>query len=126
MAKSLPKPRTMYYVEKFVPGECPKCRHRFISNKDDYDILFGDIVDGEKIPRNTPGYDIIVCKKCGNHTARVLIETRTLSSLRAARKLIAEGFANLSEARVLGNATALRRNVYVQLPETKLIRIPAK
>jgi hypothetical protein len=122
MARELVK-KQMFCVEKFLPPECPKCRHPF--NKEvsyaivetpegylktgekidgDYTRLLGDIVDGQKVVRETRGYNIIICTHCKNHTARYPLESFQFFTREQAEKLVAEkGFVNLVTVEAVGN-----------------------
>jgi DNA-directed RNA polymerase subunit RPC12/RpoP len=87
--------RTMYRVEKFLPLECPKCRHGFQNEATDWFRLLGDVVDGNKVVRETAGYSIIICSKCNNYTACVPLESWQTSSQEKANRLFdTEGFIN--------------------------------
>jgi ribosomal protein S27E len=94
----------MFHIEKFLPTECPKCRHRFQSEAEDWVRLFGDIVDGKKKIRETNGYLIIHCRHCDNMTAMFPLETYQLSDRKLAEeKMAKEGFVNLQVVTAVGN-----------------------
>lgn len=98
--------KKMYRVEKFLPPECPKCRHKFQQEGQDWCRLLGDIVNGEKVIRETKGYYIIRCTGCDNYTALFPIEEYQLSSKEEAEKLMREqGFVNLLEVTAMGSHT---------------------
>jgi len=100
------KTKTMYRVEKFLPTECPKCRHVFQDGAKDWVRLLGDVVDGEKKYRLTEGYYIIICRHCDNHTAQIVLEEYQLSSKKKAQEFCdKEGFVNLMEVTASGNHT---------------------
>ncbi len=87
----------MFHAEKFVPGACPKCERAFRSNPEDFVLLLGRIVDGEKVRIFHRHFDIVVCSGCGNHTARVMIEQRRLATRAEAERLVREeGFTLVS------------------------------
>jgi hypothetical protein len=95
--------KTMYHVEKFLPIECPKCRHPFKNQNIDWHRLFGDVIDGKKVFRELDGYHIIVCTKCSNYTAQIPIESYQLSDRAQAQKLCDEaGFVNVVEVLATG------------------------
>jgi hypothetical protein len=95
--------KTMYQVEKFLPTECPKCRHPFKNGKTDWYRLLGDVIDGKKVFRELDGYHIIVCAQCNNYTAQFPIESYQLSDKAQAQKLCDEaGFVNLTEVLASG------------------------
>lgn len=94
----------MYHVEKFLPSNCPGCRHVFQNQNVDYNIVLGDIIDGKKVIRETNGYDIIVCTHCQNFTARFPLESIQLFNKEEAEELVASGFQNLLEVEVGGKA----------------------
>jgi hypothetical protein len=99
--------KTMYHVEKFMPTECPKCRHPFKNGNVDWHRLLGDVIDGKKVFRELNGYYIIVCAQCSNYTAQFPIESYQLSDKAQAQKLCDEaGFVNLTE--VLASGTHCR------------------
>ena len=104
--------RELRQVDKFIPRNCPRCNHKFDMQNDDYVIFFGDIIEGSKIPRSTPGYDIIICKNCDNYTARVWLRTRTVETLEEAQRLVAtEGFVNIHQ--VVGFGTHAKPSIHV-------------
>lgn len=95
--------KTMYHVEKFLPTECPKCRHPFKNGNTDWHRLFGDIIAGKKVFRELDGYHIIVCAQCSNYTAQFPVESCQLSDKAQAQKLCDEaGFVNLTEVLASG------------------------
>lgn len=97
------KPMLLWQVEKFVPLFCPKCNRKFSRQNHDFIIFLGDIVEGSKVPRKTPGYDIIVCKHCKNFTARVWLQVRTVSKKKEAEDLTKEdGFTNVHSIEAFG------------------------
>src|SRR3989344_7128994 len=98
-----PRVRKMWMVEKFFPTECPRCRKEFKNEREDWSLLLGDIVDGKKKVRETYGYDIVICSRCDNYTARVKLESYMVSDRAKAERLLGEGFVNLREVRSLGN-----------------------
>lgn len=92
----------MYRVEKFIPGQCPKCGNKFGNNRKDYCQSYFetcDEKDGKKVYRDTKGYDVIVCLKCANLTARfpLLREARVVRDLEEAQKWLDEGFTSITE-----------------------------
>jgi len=89
------KEKRMYTVEKFLPSECPKCRHKFERQNDDWILLLGDILNSTKVVRKTKGYDIIICQHCQNITARFPLELYRLSDRKKAESLLKVGFVNL-------------------------------
>ncbi len=94
----------MFRVEKFLPPECPKCRHKFSKEGKDYNRLLGDIIRGQKVVRETTGYDIIVCKHCKNATARVMLEAYRFTHRTDAEFFLQDkGFLNLQEVEAFGN-----------------------
>lgn len=96
MSSAKPQKRAVKYsVEKFLPGHCPKCGHIFSQQNSDWAIFLGDIVRGKKVVRETKGYDIIVCKHCGNYTARFKLESYVVFSLEVANNFLRDGFVNL-------------------------------
>jgi hypothetical protein len=95
--------KTMYLVEKFLPPECPKCRAGFKEEGKDYGRLLGDLVDGKKRFRETPGYSIIVCAHCENMTMRIDQESWQVSDQAQAEALLSQGFVNLREVIAIGN-----------------------
>jgi hypothetical protein len=117
--------KKMYHVEKFLPPACPKCKHAFANEvrykekydaegrvipgekeAGDYTLLLGDIVDGQKVVRETTGYNIIICAHCRNYTARIPLETYCVGDKAFAEKLVAEeGFVNLMTVTSFGNMT---------------------
>jgi hypothetical protein len=95
--------KTMYHVEKFLPTECPKCRHPFKNANTDWHRLLGDVIDGKKVFRPLNGYYIIVCAICSNYTAQFPIESYQLSDKAHAQKLCDEAsFVNLTEVLATG------------------------
>ena len=108
--------KKMWYLEKFLPIECPKCRQAFKAEGVDYSLLFGDIVDGQKTVRETKGYNIIICSKCRNFTARFPLESWQVGDAQRAQELVREGFVNLGEVVGYGNHTQDHHVVYAQLP----------
>ena len=113
--------RKMWHVEKFLPTECPKCRKEF-KNQIDWSLLLGDIVDGKKKIRETKGYDIINCAYCGNHTARVELESYTLSDRAKAERFLGEGFVNLCEVKVFGHMEDTHM-VYTHQPNICIVEV---
>lgn len=111
-----PEEKTMYHVEKFLPPECPKCRHTFTSEGVDYTLLFGDIVNGEKKIRATTGYNIIICSHCRNFTARFPLESWQVSSKQRAEELVQQGFTNLLQVTAFGSHTQDHHFVHSKLP----------
>ena len=109
--------KTMYVVEKFLPQECPKCRHKFDKIGVDWTPLMGDIVNGQKVIRETNGYSIITCSQCQNFTASISLESYTLSDPEAARKLLEQGFVNFHEVKAFGDMVEDRHMVYTKLPD---------
>ena len=81
------KQRKAWQVEIFVPTECPKCRQKFENHGEDFLPLFA-------FQRQAHGlhtiYDIIVCTKCENQTARVKIEARHFFEKQDAEKFLKE------------------------------------
>lgn len=114
--------KIMYRVEKFIPSECPKCRHKLDRNKDDWGQVLGDIVNGEKIPRKTEGYIIIICVHCANQTACIPLEAYTLSDPVAALKLLEEGFVNYREVIAVGKV-ADQHTVYTEIKNLYVVKI---
>lgn len=105
--------KVMFHVEKFLPIECPKCRHPFKKQNEDWAMLLGDIVDGKKVIRELDGYHIIICKKCENYTAQLPLESYQVSDKKFAEDLCAtQGFVNLMEVRAVGNACRDMHTVY--------------
>ncbi len=95
--------KTMYHVERFLPIECPKCRHPFKNGNTDWHRLLGDVIDGKKVFRALDGYHIIVCAKCNNYTAQFPVESYQLSDKAQAQKLCDQaGFVNLMEVIATG------------------------
>lgn len=117
-----PEEKIMYRVEKFIPSECPKCRHKLDRNKDDWGQVLGDIVNGEKIPRKTEGYIIIICVHCKNQTACIPLEAYTLFDPVAALKLLGEGFVNYCEVIAIGKATD-QHTVYAEIKYLSAVKI---
>ncbi|OGY78596.1 MAG: hypothetical protein A3B74_04410 [Candidatus Kerfeldbacteria bacterium RIFCSPHIGHO2_02_FULL_42_14] len=99
------KQNIMYRVEKFLPPECPKCRHVFQKESSDYTLLLGDIVEGKKVVRETVGYGIIVCSHCENFTARLPVEAWQVGDRKRATGLLNEGFVNLKKVISIGSHT---------------------
>ena len=89
--------RMMYLVQKFIPNACPKCDRLFGLADFDYSVFLGNMVNGQNSPRLPSGYDIIVCRECGNHTARFMIETWQKSDRGDAEALAREHCASLQE-----------------------------
>jgi hypothetical protein len=111
------KTKTMYHVEKFLPVECPKCRHPFKNENTDWHRLLGDVIDGKKVFRKLNGYHIIVCVKCNNFTAQFPIESYQLSHKARAQKLCEEaGFVNLTEVVASGTHCRDFHAVYSKPP----------
>ncbi|MDP3735237.1 MAG: hypothetical protein Q8R39_02295 [bacterium] len=108
--------KPMFRVEKFLPNECPKCRHHFLKEGEDYVRLFGDIIDGRKILRETTGYDIIICDKCKNCTARVMIEAYHVSDRTKAEALFREGFINLQPVESFGSHIEDAHEIFTEIP----------
>lgn len=104
MFSAKPKPiiRKMYSVDKFLPPECPKCRHKFDKNGEDWAWIWGDIVNGKKVIRETTGYKVIQCLHCDNFTAYIPLESWQVSSLERAEELLKQGFVNLMEGEMWG------------------------
>ena len=111
--------KKMFHVQKFVPTECPKCRFKLDKNPGDWSFLFGDVVAGEKVIRQTSGYDIIRCEHCKNLTARVMLEEQTFFDRSAAEKMCEElGFVNFREVYAFGSHAKEHRKVFNTLAET--------
>jgi hypothetical protein len=109
--------RTMFHVEKFLPTECPKCRHPFKKEDADWHRLLGDVLDGKKVFRQLDGYHIIVCAKCNNFTAQFPIESYQLSDKAQAQKLCDEaGFVNLTEVFATGTHCRDFHAIYCKPP----------
>jgi len=126
MSEQLHPSQTMYCVEKFLPTECPKCRQPFRQDGPDYTRLLGDIIDGRKVVRETNGYDIIICNRCENSTARVLLESWQVGDRERAAKLLQKGFVNLQQVTAFGTATRDAYQLYVQLPGIKVRGVSSK
>lgn len=109
--------KTMYHVEKFLPFECPKCRHPFKKVNTDWHRLLGDVIDGKKVFRQLNGYYIIVCAKCSNYTAQFPVESYQLSDKAQAQKLCDEaGFVNLIEVVASGTHCRDHHAIYCKPP----------
>ena len=118
------KKKTMYHVEKFIPTECPKCRHPFLHEGDDYVRLLGDIVEGEKRVRQTQGYIINICAKCQNYTAFVVLETYQVGSKKQAERLVEkEGFRNLLKVKATGNHCQDHHAIHAEMPGVRVYGI---
>jgi len=117
-----PEKKIMYRVEKFIPPECPRCCHKLDRNKDDWGQVLGDIVNGEKIPRKTEGYIIIICVHCNNQTACIPLEAYTLSDPVEALKLLDQGFVNFREVIAAGN-TPDQHTVYSEIKHFSIVKI---
>ena len=115
------KKKNMYRVEKFLPPECPKCRHAFAGEGIDYIRLLGDIVDGAKQVRGTTGYDIIVCSHCENFTARLPLEAWRVRSRKRAQELLQTGFINLQKVIAFGNHTEDFHEVCAKPPKLRVL-----
>lgn len=115
--------KPVYHVEKFLPTECPKCRHVFSKEGADYSRLLGDIVGGEKKIRATAGYDIIICSHCRNYTARVMLESWQVGDRHQAEKLVQEGFVNLQPGMGYGTHTQDHHTVHAKLPGLRVYGI---
>lgn len=112
--------KTMYHVEKFLPTECPKCRHPFKNGNSDWHRLLGDVIDGKKVFRKLDGYQIIVCAKCNNYTAQFPIESYQLSDKAKAQKLCDQaGFVNLTEVLATGTHCQDFHAIYCKPPGIK-------
>ena len=99
------KPTVLWQVEKFVPLFCHKCNRKFNRQNDDFTIFLGDIIEGSKVPRKTPGHDVIVCKHCQNFTARVWLQVRVVKTKGEAESLVAkDGFTNAHTIETFGLA----------------------
>ena len=115
--------KTMYHVEKFLPFECPKCRHPFKNANADWHRLLGDIIDGKKVIRQLNGYYIIVCAKCDNYTAQIPLESYQLSDKAQAQKLCDEaGFVNLTEVIATGTHCRDLHAIYCKPPGLTTIK----
>lgn len=114
--------KTMYRVEKFIPSECPKCRHKLDRNGEDWGQVLGDIINGEKVPRKTDGYIIIICVHCKNQTACIPLEAYTLSDPVAALKLLEEGFVNYREVIAVGKVAG-QHTVYTEIKNLYVVKI---
>lgn len=100
--------RIMYVVEKFLPPECPKCKHKFEKEGIDYSKYSGDLVEGRKVFYLTSGYDVIICLCCGNYTIRIPQESFCLLERAAAEDLVRTGgFVNFHEVETFGRAPAV-------------------
>lgn len=108
-----PEKKTMYHVEKFLPTECPKCRHALNSEGVDYKCLLGRI-------RETTGYDIIICSHCSNFTARVPLESWQVGDKQRAKELVQQGFVNLQEVVGYGTHAQDHHAVYAELLELRV------
>lgn len=87
--------KRLWKIEKFIPLFCPKCNRKFSKQDEDFVLLFGDVIEESKVPRRTSGYDIIICNHCGNYTARIWLQVRTVETLEEAELLVEqEGFTN--------------------------------
>jgi hypothetical protein len=118
--------RTMYHVEKFIPEDCPACRHKFLKEGEDWVRLLGEIVDGEKRIRETNGYLIIQCTKCNNFTAQIPLESYQVFSREKAEKLVNEqGFVNLITVTAFGTHAREMHAVHAPRPGTKVMSIKA-
>lgn len=116
--------KKMYRVEKFLPTECPKCRHPFMREGDDYVRLLGDIVEGEKRVRETQGYIINICAKCQNYTAFIELESYQLGNKKEAERLVREeGFRNLIVVTATGTHCQDMHAVHAQMPGTRVIGV---
>jgi hypothetical protein len=99
-----PTEKKMYRVEKFLPTNCPRCNKQFQNESRDWGRLLGDIVNGEKVIRETSGYVIIICNECRNYTAQVPLEAYQLGSKEKAKQLCEEeGFVNFQTVTAYGN-----------------------
>ena len=116
MNEELKQGKKMFRVEKFIPTECPKCKSPFREEARDYIRLFGDIVEGQKVVRETTGHDIIICKKCENITARVMIEACQVFDRNKAVALLREGFVNLQLVQAFGNHAEDAHEVFTSMP----------
>lgn len=108
--------KTMYLVEKFIPPACPRCQKAFLAHGTDYTLLLGDIIEGKKRIRVSPGYDIIVCTGCQNLTARVLLESRQVAHRRTAEVLLKDGFVNPQRIKAYGSLARELRTVFARVP----------
>ena len=109
--------KTMYYVERFLRVECPKCRHPFKKENSDWHRLLGDVIDGKKVFRQLNGYLIIVCAKCNNFTAQFPIESYQLADKARAQKLCDDaGFVNLTEVLATGSHCRDMHAIYSKPP----------
>lgn len=109
--------KRMYHVERFMPTECPKCRHPFKNANTDWHRLLGDVIEGKKAFRELNGYYIIVCAKCSNYTAQFPIESYQLFDKAQAQKLCDEaGFVNLVEVIATGTHCRDHRAIYCKPP----------
>jgi hypothetical protein len=106
---------TAYVVERFIPKQCPKCCHLFGMEGEDYANV-PQKNDGKTESESTPsGYTIIRCTKCGNLTAKVLLEECHCANRKKARALFKEGFVNLREMKVATPPWECTRHVYADL-----------
>lgn len=90
--------RIMYSVERFLPVECPKCQRLFKHERNDWSVLMRET--------KGKGYDIIVCKGCSNHTARIRKELCMFENRQDAEDLLEEGFVNLIKMHAIGYGSA--------------------
>lgn len=96
--------KDLWLVEKFIPLFCPRCNHKFGKQDKDFKLFFGDIIEESKVPRITPGYDIIVCVHCDNYTTRVWLQRKSVETLQEAELLVQkDGFTNPQEVRGFGS-----------------------
>jgi hypothetical protein len=107
---------TMHRVERFLPKECPRCRHPFECQNRDYHQLLGDIIKGEKVIRETQGYKIIICTKCDNYTAQILIDAYQLNSKEKALALTAKGYRNYQEVLASGTLATDHHEIFTRMP----------
>ncbi len=115
--------KTMYYVEKFLPPECPKCRARFIQQNQDFNLLLDDMVGGQKKIRETDGYHIIACQYCGNFTACLRLESYQLADKAKAEILLKEGFVNFQQVTASGNMTQDHHTIYMKMPDFHVMAV---
>ena len=107
--------KKMYFVEKFLPPDCPKCRQAFKEEGKDWVRLLGDILEGKKSGRVTEGYQIMVCKHCENYTAQFLLDNYTISDKEEAVRLCREeGYVNLKELEAFGTSAVDTHTIYVK------------
>lgn len=118
--------KIMYLVEKFLPQECPKCRHKFDKIGLDWTPLMGDVVNNERVFRETGGYSIIVCSQCQNFTACIALESYALSDPKTAKKLLKRGFVNLRKVRALGAMAEDRHVIYTKLLDCHIEKVKGK